>query len=404
LLIIDLIIDIEIYTAMINNSELTLGMFPSIASGRWTWLCDNWVSYKSKFTTATEGEIYYQQLIQDLNTEVITFQLGNRNNPFENDSKFKNYKDLLDLILLSEINPTPLEKSIRDEVLRVVSAYPVEQFEIMFNFVKKTSSQIAIDIGLGDEDAAKLLGLSISRKKREPSISDLTFMDSLIDLQELISTYIFNLKRIEKKPPNLLAIANRNLDISTGIGVDEGFVSSVPVPFEISLEHMASKYLGSKDYWFELVTINNLQPPFVDNVGVKIPILSPASQTSVLVSNNYKHLIHPSTIMRLGSDRQKEFNVIVEKIYKNDENNMVLSFNTNKLASLIRPNENGYIRVYAPNTIRKNSMILIPSKNMIDTGSDKTTPSSSELRNLEQAYINFGIDIYKDAHTGDFKG
>lgn len=401
--ITDVLVDIGLYAVIYNGGTLTLGMFPTISRNRWQWLVDNWNVYYTVFEADASGSDYTLRLLKDLNKEVQANKLGIKNNPLENINNFRKYQSLLDLILLEDIDLTPEEIKQRQERIRDVSEYSIDQLKIMSDYVRRFIAELAMDIGLGDEHSSQLLGINYSEKKREPTIQDMFYMDDLADIQQIIDGYIFNLRIADNKPPNLLRIANNNIDPASGISVNTGFISGAPTPFELSLEHMAHKYLNDKRRWYELVTVNNLQPPFVDEVGVKQLLLAPASKTTVIINRDYQEWFYPGCIVKIGSSRIKEVSVIIEKISENDEDSMVLHFNVNENVAKAKPSENGYIRVYHPHTVRKSSMILIPSEIASSNMKNYATPMNSELRRLEKAYINFGFDIYRNASTGDFQ-
>lgn len=401
--ITDAMVDLKIYISIYNGTQLTLNLFPNILENRWDWIVENWIGIKQRMEDTFGIEDSEHLYIQELDTEVKSYKLGNKNNPFENINNFRKYNRLIEVIGFQEIIPTQDELKQQGEVLKEVGEYSIEQLKILSLFFREESAKLAMAIGLGDEDAANILGLAYTDKIREPTLQDMFYMDDLSEIQQLVDGYIFNLQRTQAKPPNLLQIANRNLDPVSGFSINESFVSSTPAPFEISLEHMAKKYLGSSELWYELVTVNNLQPPFVDEVGVKQTILAPASKTSVIISRDYENWIYPGSIIRAGSAKIKEKNIIVESISINDEDSMVLNFNSDNQVGQIKPSENGYIRIYHPHTVRKSSMILIPSEIPVDLGTNKPTPIDDRLRRLERAYINFGFDIYKDDITGDLQ-
>ena len=170
---------------------------------------------------------------------------------------------------------------------------------------------------MGDPDADTLMGIGPGTTQRAATIDDLTQLQQLIDLQHIIEGIVFNLGQTENKPPNLLAIANQNIDPASPVSIQNIYTSYTPIPFEISVESMAKKYLGTVDRWYELATINNLQPPYVDEVGIKYDLLAPGAANNVIVSTDSIDNIAVGLKVRIGSHSQREESRVVEKIIKN---------------------------------------------------------------------------------------
>jgi hypothetical protein len=393
--------DIWMYAALRKGMIFNLGVLQSIANKRWEWLVQNWnSSLKSRFTAAAQGNQEILNIISDLDKDVKNFELGNKANPFADSELFRKYSPLLRALSLSVLKLTPTETILRDQEIERISKLDIDDFREMIAFMRDRISYASQYIGLGDADIAAIKGKTLENKRRDPTAKDLVEIEDLKDVIRLAQGIIFDIQRVQKKPPNLLKSANRNLD--GPLAVNEAYRTYVPVPFEISLEHMAKKYLGDTRLWYELVTVNNLQPPFIDESGEKFDLLAPAAANNVIIVADRKEYVWVGSKVGIGSARHVEETRIVERVIVNENNTMVLFLSGSSDLSKYKSQENSFIRVYKPHTTRKSEFILLPLTTASASTLLTTTPTNDLLRRLDKAFLEFGIDILRDPKTGDF--
>lgn len=396
------LIDVELYVTVREGGVLTLDLFNTVAQNRWQWFVDNYNDFRERFLENAEGDQDQLSELENLNNEVSVTVAGNKNNPFENAAKFYNFLPFLAQITLEEVGLSPDEIKVRDEEIKRITELTEDDFRNALSFLRKASAISAQELGLGDPQANELLGLSPRKKRRSPTIKDMIRIDNVNKLYKFIEGLIYDLQISQKRPPNLLAIANANQENGSQGDVLDIYLSAVPVPFEISLQHMAKKYLGGANRWFELVSVNNLQPPFVDELGEKLNLLAPGAGSSVIIPADLKTSIAPGARISIGSNRIVEETRAVENVVVNENNTLVVSLSGDRDLSKFKSSEGAFVRVYKPGTTRKNDQILIPLTNeAAAVDSSKPTPTSDSLRRLEKAYINFGIDIKRDNRTRD---
>jgi hypothetical protein len=104
----------------------------------------------------------------------------------------------------------------------------------------------------------------------------------------------------------------------------------------------------------------------------------------------------------VGSYKIKEVSLPIKNLTVSNENNTSILYLESSILNKLKPNEGAYVRVYLPNTVRKNSFILIPSALADFATSTKPTPKKEKFRDMNRAFINFGIDVYKDETSGDW--
>ena len=391
--------DLDI-ASKLSRRNFTLANFQPIAENRWLWIYQNWASLNLRFQKISAGNEDLQAKYDQFVNFIDSYTLGNRVNPFASAVNFINAASLLDLIPLSELSLTPDESSFRDKEASRVAAFQINDYQSMIDFLRKEEAVIAQALGMGDDDAKKLTGVGTGTKQREPTIQDLIFINQYDLIIQYIQSIIINLQAAVGRPPNVLKETQK----ATNVALVTNYVSSTTRPFEISLEHMAKRYMGTPDRWMELITVNNLQTPFVDESGTKFTLLAPAGSNSAVIPDDLKDSVGVGVKIKIGSHKYAEEARIIEKIvFNKNSNSMVFFLSGDQNLTKFKPAEGGYIRIYKPQTTRRGEFLIIPSTSVSKFSSSIKTPSSDELRRLDAALLNFGVDLYINDITDDIE-
>ena len=394
-------LDLQLYVALRNKQTLNLGMFPALAAGRWDWITKNWTNLYPRFKTFAGGDEYLEANLVDFDTSVKSALIGNTSNVMDIPEKFVTYSDFLSLLSLDELRLSNQERNLVNVQTSEVLAFEISRFRAMLTYLKQQSYLTAQYIGLADATSAKIRGVSLSTKKRSATYKDLAVLSAGIDLEKFIEGIIVDLKSRKLTPPNLLTNAQNNIDVNSEVSINTAYVSYVSVVFQESLQKMALNYLGSADRWFELVTVNNLKAPFIDEQGTKVMLLSSGSGNSIYIANLYKDVITVSSKVRLGSYSQKEEIRIVERVTDNKDGTLTVFLNGAKDLSRFGIKDKPYMKIFKPGTVSSGSFILIPAT-VPSLLPKRPTPTSDELRGLSTDLLSFGVDIQRDEKTNDF--
>lgn len=393
--------DLSLYVSIKNQEPFHLAHIPTLAQNRWAWIVDKWTSdLKERFKIVANGEQYLETNLLDFGRSVESYKIGNKTNVLNIPEKFIRYSEFLETVLLSEIGLTKDESDILNTEITKAKKFDITRFREMLRFLKQQSVLTAQYVGLADEISARIRDVAIAPKKRRANYADLRTLQEGIALEQFIEGIIIELKRSSKKPPNLLLAANANINSQSPVLINDAYISYTSVPFERSLQQMAISYLGSPDRWFELVTVNNLKAPFVDESGTKTVLLSSGSNNTIYISAANKELIAISSKIKLGSFKLREELRVVEKISDNKDGTLTVFLSGAKDLAKFSISDKPYVRIYKPGTVNTGSFILIPS--IVSAGStDAATPQSDELRRTDRALLAFGVDMQRDERTND---
>ena len=393
------------YVKVSKNIQFNLSDVPTIAIDRWDWFVKNWeLNLYPNIKKILPKSHFFTNLLKDMNNEVVTQKLfpTSSTNPFLNLNKFIKYKPLLSNISLSDINLSPSETIVLKEEQKRLRDLSVTEFKDMTFFLRNSASTAAQIVGLGDDDGAAVQNFSISEAQRGYSSQELEQIGDIFDLADEIDGIIYDLQQKTAQDPNLLAVANKNTDVDSRVVFNQAYTSAIAVPFVDSLEYMAEQFLGSKDSWFELASLNNLQPPYVDKTGTKEFLLGPGTLSSIKMSSSKANMLKVGSKLRIGSYTVREEIRSVLKIIKFDDGTMILSLSGNPDLSKLKTTEKPYVKIYKPQTANEDTMILVPVDAQSSLVKGKQ-PSLDVLKRLDKALLDFGVDIRRDERSGELQ-
>jgi len=393
------------YLKSTQGAQFTLADVQSIASDRWDWFVANWeIKFYPKFKSVLPKSDFFVSLLKDLNNEVVAQKLFPTTsvNPFINLNKFIKYKPILSYVELSDIILTQTELLVLKEEQKRLTSLSIADFKDMCVFLRSTASFAAQSLNLGDRDGVLVQGFTLTDAQRNYSTDELEQISDVFDLADEIDGIIFSLQQKTQQNPNLLAVANRNMDSDTLVAFNQTYSAAIAYPFVESLEYMAEYFLGSKDRWFDIATINNLQPPFVDKTGEKEYLLGPGTLSSIKISTNKANYIKVGTKIKIGSYTVREESRSVVKITKFEDGTMILSLSGSSDLAKLKISEKAYAKIYKPQTANEDSLLLIPV-NATSSLIQGKQPSLDVLRRLDKSLLDFGVDIRRGEKTGEIQ-
>lgn len=149
-----------------------------------------------------------------------------------------------------------------------------------------------------------------------------------------------------------------------------------PVPFGLTIEEIALRYLGDAQRWLEIVTLNNLRDPYIDEDGFQLALLSNATGRQITVGSQdnlylgQRVVLHSATqspVARaiLGLDRLSDTSFLITLDGEPDLDGFTTS-------------DQAYLQAYLPGTVNSQQKIFIPSDLPVATESNITPPASTQ--------------------------
>jgi hypothetical protein len=194
---------------------------------------------------------------------------------------------------------------------------------------------------------------------------------------------------------------------ANGIAFDSTSPSkvAVPIPFGLSIEQIADRYLGDASRYVEIVTLNKLRDPYIDEVGFTTPLLSNGDNRFVTVSSNTN--LYIGQVVTLSSTTTAPFTRNILNIEQLDTSLYLITLDgLADLDDLMTAN-NATLQAYLPGTLNSQNLIYIPSE-LASTPDNGIAPPSliadTSLIGLSQVDILLTdqMDIAINA-LGDFR-
>jgi|GEM_PF-3305905 len=312
------------------------------------------------------------------------------------------YFDLFDAVDIDSLSISPEQRqSIDDEIdsTRLITSNDLRNFrqEILtlaldLSNVFGAGSQVYSDVYGRPDPRARTLPMSIEENELLASLFDTIQMYDL-----LTSTKAFDDLSIQDPMEYVGGLAGE-----AGIDFDQSESKLlVPIPFGLTIEAIAARYLGNPDKWVEIATLNKLTSPYIDEVGFIYSLLSNGDGRQINVDDTERRFYIGQKIT-LKSDTVPAFTRKIINIEKIGEGNFLISFDGLDNLSLLTTAGNAKIQGYLPGTVNSQNQIYIPVDAPSDPDDRIRTPSHLDEDNLSKvSKVDFLLDDNGDLAIND---
>lgn len=412
--------NLDFWYKVTAGEDLYLSDVTEIIRLRWPYFRDNWEFLKEGYTENI-AEYNDPQLLKTHIENFSDFVASQRNstnsrNPFDTDSVIPRFYAIFDNTLVSSVRLSYEEQLIVDNKIRDVKAYTRKNFLDIREQLQKERDQLADKISTTDEDYNRVFDRSPQAARVNATNKDVNKMFELQEGIKSVDYILANSFSLESSTIDPFALAksnanNPNIDIQTYLSG-----SLAKLNYGEDLQALAKRTLGDPDKWLDIAITNGLKPPYIDEVGEKISLISNASGNQVNIAptdaSNQLNIdkLSVGQIILLQSDTQTfpEQRTIqnVKQVPVSGE--IILELGGD--ADLIRYKlaENAYIRIFKPNTINSSFFIMIPSSEELDDTTKSDTPwflqgaDGTEKRQKVDLNINENGDLNFNS-TGDLQ-
>ena len=133
----------------------------------------------------------------------------------------------------------------------------------------------------------------------------------------------------------------------------------VPVPFGLTIEQIAARYMDNADKWLEIVTVNKLRSPYIDEEGFVLNFLSNAEGRQFNVEDSENRLFLGQRIV-LQSDTVPPFSRKIINIEEIGANNILITVDGEDNLDNLTLLDNARMQGYLPGTVNSQNQIYIP--------------------------------------------
>ena len=311
-------------------------------------------------------------------------------------------------IPLAQVNLTQNQRDdINDEMTRIRLTNTAD-----LKRTKATLQSVAFDLanhyGAGDATVAAVYGRPTPNTRTAPmTIEENEIIQALYEviagLDALTSSRQFDTaQQLNQTSLQLIGGLASNVDIQIDTYNSK---YQAPVPYGLSIEQIAMRYLKSPDKWIEIVTINALREPYIDEVGFFYPLLSNADGRSFTVNDSESKLFIGQKIT-LSDLTTLPFVRTISDINKISDVSYLVTVNGNSDLAITTTN-GAKLQAYLPGTVNSQNIIYIPSNLPSDPTSDLfPIPNLTPDKLNDLANVDFLLDDSGDIAVnsiGDFR-
>lgn len=273
--------------------------------------------------------------------------------------------DFFNAISLDELKLTPQQTiAIQDEIEKN-SLISIEEIKEITKNMQGLILDITNNFGAGDAFFSEVYGRPAPKERATPmSLEEFELIVALENavLELNISTATRELDDSRKQNP---------LEYVGGLADDSGipFNSAstakflAPVPYGLTIEQISARYLGDPDRYNEIITINGLRSPYIDENGFSYTLLSNGDGRQFNISS--KENLFTGQKIQLFSNTVPMFTRKITAIEKiSDTNYLITVDGLNNLDSLTTTDV-AKIKAFLPGTVNSQNQIYIPSDETI---------------------------------------
>ncbi len=356
------------------NSAFQLGSFQAASGGGGTNVLRNPVAGKATSSSQKAGDVVSsvlekQAINEGLSSdEIASGALGSEAaqrqatdpinevfaNPEENFDLFNNLS-VDDLVLTPE-----QQLAIEDEILRI-RLLTINDFRGFKADLVDLAHDIADNFGAADPTYAAIYGKPTPKTRPIPmTVEENEILQALYEAIQcfdlLTATKAYDDINIEDPLAFVGGLANES-------GIEfEDFTSKVlaPVPFGATIEEIAARYMGDSSKWLEIVTLNKMRSPYIDEVGFTYEMLSNAEGRQFNVDDTEDNLYVGQKII-IMSDVVPPTSRKIVNVEKIGDQNFLIT--VDGLANLenFQTSDNARIQGYLPGTVNSQNQIYIPT-------------------------------------------
>ena len=279
------------------------------------------------------------------------------NNVFANPHQ---YAMLLDQVPVNSLTLNTAQQAVLDNAIDAARALTVNDLKDYRATVLSLCTQLTNSFGAGDAFYSKVYGTNTpSRRIDAMTLDEFDIVQSFYDLLDAYDVLTATMTLDESKTPSNMAYV-QSLANASGIEFSSDSAKIlVPVPFGLTVEGIALRYLGDAQRWLEIVTLNNLREPYIDEDGFQYALLSNGNGRQVTVASNTNLYIGQKVLICSSAQGQSARTILGITTLSGSSYLITLD----GLANLnsFRTTDSAYLQAYLPGTTNSQNNIFIPS-------------------------------------------
>jgi len=370
-----------------SGVPLTLADISELIPNRWSYFRDSWefilpVVRERAITVNNPAEAAKQ--IESM-SNLIRIQrqaVSQRSNPFQKSNILNDYYFIWENTLVNSVPLTKEEENILQEKVKRISRFIRTDFTRIRQDIVNGRDEIADTTGLNDSSYDATYYRGSAGKNRDATIADIENMQILQSVISSLDQILANTASLATTSVDPFALARANAN-NPDITINTGYSGvMVRMNYGEDLQALASRFLGDSERWMEIAIANGLKPPYIDEIGESINLISNGNGNQINIAkldvngklNEEKIYINQiifiqSNTFKFSSQRRI---LNIKQIPISGE--LVIELDGESNLSQYTVLDSANIRVFKPNTLNSNFMVMLPSPTPATNPPTKETP------------------------------
>lgn len=412
------IAELNLWFKLRSGESLTLTDFPELIPLRWQYFRDQWEFIRQDYFDKVNN---YQNpdLLRDNIRLFSLFVESQRTfsksqNPFNNTNILFQFFGIFDTTLITAIPVSPEEQKTIDDKIKRINRFTRDDFVNLKNKLRVARDAYADIRGLSDDDYNRTYNRGSIAQQTGVTNKD---MNQLLEINNAIKSIDFILANQFALSTNFIdpfALARQNADNpEVNIGQYEAG-QLIKMGYNQDLRALAQEYLGDEQKWIDIAIANGLKPPYIDEIGQKVPLIANGSGNKVVISetdldgklNIDKLFVNQVIFVQSDTQRFPDQRTIISIEQVPISGDILIELNGEEDLTKYKINEGAHIRVFKPNTINSNFYVLIPTNRPVADTRKELTPwfLRTKGEDLKRIKVDLELDEKNDlrfATSGD---
>lgn len=285
--------------------------------------------------------------------------------------------DLLTLVPVSTLSLSPAQQKVVAAAIATVQETTVDDLNTYKATIQNLALQLSNSFGSGNAYYSQVYGVPAPTVRLQPMTLDeyqiLTQLYDVIEAYEVLtSTQFINDLSTQTSMEYVAGLASTS-------GIDFTVPTSMilaPVPFGLTVEQIAARYLGDPQRWLEIVTLNDLRDPYIDEDGFQLPLLSNAIGRQITIGSNTNLYLGQTVTLKSATQTPTARHILAIKQLSDTSYLVTLDGLANLNTFLLQ--DSAYIQAYLPGTCNSQQKIFIPSTQPLVDQPNIITPAVSQ--------------------------
>jgi hypothetical protein len=311
--------------------------------------------------------------------------------------------DFFNAISIDQLSTTPQQSiAIQDEIEKNL-LISIEEIKEITKNLQNLALDITNNFGAGDAFFSEIFGKPAPKQRATPMTLEefeliVALENAILELN--ISTATRDLDDSRKQNP---------LEYVGGLADDSGipFDSSstakflAPVPYGLTIEQISARYLNDPDRYNEIITLNGLRSPYIDENGFSYTLLSNGDGRQFNISS--KENLFTGQKIQLFSNTVPMFTRKITGIEKISDTNFLITVDGLNDLNSLTTTDNAKIKAFLPGTVNSQNQIYIPSSIAInEEARTYDIPFLKEDTLTGFSKVDWLIDDYGDVVVNSF--